>query len=83
MDEDPKNRIIRFSRVEGRDFSYFEGMYHVNETGPETTRLDYELTAVPMPLFPVSLVERKIVKEVPSMLASVRQEAMQGNFVPL
>lgn len=80
--EDPTLKTITFSRVEGRDFSYFEGKYFVNELGSNRARLEYELVAVPMPLFPVALVERKIVKEVPSMLASVRQEAIQGNFVP-
>jgi hypothetical protein len=36
-----------------------------------------------MPFFPVALVERKIVKEVPGMLASVRGEAIYGRVVPL
>ncbi len=80
--EDFGNFCITFSKVEGRDFSEFEGGYQLRVIAPEKVRLEYEITAIPMPLFPVSLVERKIAKEVPGMLASVRQEAMQGNFVP-
>lgn len=73
---------IGFSKVEGRDFTEFEGKYFVKREGDDT-RLEYELTAVPMPLFPVALVERKIIKEVPRMLESVREESMQGNVVPI
>lgn len=36
---------------------------------------------MPMPLFPVALVERKIVKEVPAMLASVRAESITGDVI--
>lgn len=72
---------IVFSRVEGRDFSEFEGKYLFREGADGGCRLDYELVAVPMPLFPVAMVERKIVKEVPAMLASVRTEAMEGRVV--
>lgn len=74
---------LTFTRVEGRDFSDFEGRYMLRDCGPSRMRLDYELLAVPFPFFPVSLVERKIVKEVPRMLASVRDESIQGNHVPL
>jgi hypothetical protein len=75
---------ITFSRVEGRDFSEFEGRYLFRRLdGGTRTRLDYELYAVPMPLFPVALVERKIVKEVPAMLASVRDQALFGGVVAL
>lgn len=83
--EERKGEWISFSRVEGRDFSEFEGRYWFREGQGEggTLRLDYELYAVPMPLFPVALVERKIVKEVPAMLASVRDESLYGKVVPL
>lgn len=74
---------ILFTRVEGRDFSEFEGRYLFREAAGGGCRLDYELIAVPMPLFPVALVERKIVKEVPAMLASVRTEAREGNVVAI
>lgn len=75
---------ITFTKVEGRDFSEFEGKYVIEECEGrgDRTRLKYELTAIPMPLFPVALVERKIIKEVPGMLESVREESMQGKVVP-
>lgn len=74
---------ITFSRVEGRDFSEFEGRYIFRAAGDSMTRLDYELCAIPMPLFPVALVERKIVKEVPGMLAAIRLESIHGKVVAL
>lgn len=74
---------ISFSRVEGRDFSEFEGRYIFRPQGNSMTRLDYEVFAVPMPLFPVALVERKIVKEIPGMLAAVRTESLHGRVVAL
>jgi Polyketide cyclase / dehydrase and lipid transport len=75
--------LIAFSRVSGRDFSEFEGRYIFKPVSEYQMRLDYEVVAVPMPFFPVALVERKIVKEVPGMLASVRGEAMYGRVIPL
>eukprot|EP00172_Hildenbrandia_rubra_P003966 Plantae.Rhodophyta-Hildenbrandia_rubra.ctg7178.p1 GENE.Plantae.Rhodophyta-Hildenbrandia_rubra.ctg7178~~Plantae.Rhodophyta-Hildenbrandia_rubra.ctg7178.p1 ORF type:complete len:281 (-),score=70.99 Plantae.Rhodophyta-Hildenbrandia_rubra.ctg7178:1033-1875(-) len=72
-----EGRWIRFSRVEGRDFTEFEGEYMVRSVGDGVCRLEYEVFAVPMPLFPVALVERKIVKEVPVMLAAVREEVLK------
>lgn len=81
--EDRSEPSITFTRVEGRDFSEFVGRYVLDECGSNHTRLNYELYAVPFPLFPVSLVEKKIVKEVPGMLASIREEALVGKFIPL
>jgi hypothetical protein len=75
--------LIAFSRVSGRDFSEFEGRYMFKPVSEFQMRLDYEVVAVPMPFFPVALVEGKIVKEVPGMLASVRGEAMYGRVIPL
>jgi hypothetical protein len=77
------NDLLAFSRVSGRDFSEFEGRYFFSAISDSQMRLDYEVVAVPMPFFPVALVERKIVKEVPGMLASVRGEAIYGRVVPL
>lgn len=81
--EDFERFLITFSKVEGKDFSEFEGGYALKRLGPNESRLEYEIIAIPMPLFPVSLVERKITKEVPGMLASIRQESLEGKYIPL
>lgn len=73
---------ISFTRLKARDFSSFEGVYKILDHGADACRLEYEVTAVPIPIYPVSLVERKITKEVPGMLAAIRKEAMVGNFIP-
>lgn len=79
--EDAIDSTITFSRVEGRDFTEFEGVYFVKNVDDQVF-VGYELVAKPFPLFPMWLVERKIVKEVPKMLASIREEAIAGRHVP-
>lgn len=79
--EREEDRFISFSRVEGRDFSEFVGSYSVSEV-EGGVRLDYELVAMPFPLFPMYLVERKVFKEIPRMLASIREEAILGRVIP-
>lgn len=81
VSEDEGDGIIVFSRVEGRDFSEFEGKYLVTERDDGGVRLDYEMVAMPFPLFPMYLVERKFFKEIPKMLASVREEAIVGRHI--
>lgn len=72
---------IAFERVSGRDFSEFVGRYFVREGDDGGVRLDYEMDAVPFPFFPMAMVERKMCKEVPKMLAAVREEAIVGRCV--
>lgn len=87
---------ITFSRVSGRDFTAFEGIYMFREVpsspgGPDGQggervggcQLDYSLDAVPMAFFPVALVERKIVKEMPKILAAIRREALDNAILQL
>lgn len=81
VSEDLLKRSLTFTRVEGRDFSEFVGVFSVLEM-EDHVRLEYELDAIPFPLFPMYLVERKVVKEVPKMLAAVREEALAGKVVP-
>lgn len=80
--EDFANSCIQFERVESRDFTYFVGKYLLNELDDSNIRLDYELEAIPFPLYPMSLVEHKVLKEVPRMLAGIRDEAVLGKYVP-
>ena len=46
--------------------------------GDGSTYLSYEVELVPCPIFPLPLVERKIRKEVPRMLASVGAAAQRS-----
>lgn len=92
--EVPTSRIT-FSRVSGRDFTSFEGIYMFREVPPSPggpdgqgvcvggCQLDYSLDAVPMAFFPVALVERKIVKEMPKILAAIRREALDNAVLQL
>lgn len=81
VDEHVEDRTISFTRVEGRDFSEFVGQYLVTECDNGGVRLDYELVALPFPLFPMYIVERKVFKEIPKMLASIREEAILGRHI--
>jgi len=75
---------ITFSRVTGRDFTAFEGVYLFREAADAGgCQLDYSLDAVPMAFFPVALVERKIVKEMPKILAAIRREALDNAVLRL
>lgn len=79
--EDLAQRCITFSRVEGRDFSEFEGRYFLSEDNGQVI-VGYDLVAVPFPLFPMWMIERKTFKEVPRMLAAIREEAILGRHIP-
>lgn len=80
VEEDFEHHTILFIRVKGRDFQEFVGKYIVNDLG-ESVRLDYEVLAIPFPLYPISLVDNKAAKEIPRMLASIRDEVVLGKHV--
>lgn len=89
--EDWPTRAIALERVEGRDFLEFDARYNLREgvttqddviNGTGDIVLDYQVVAVPFSLYPMSLVENKIVKEVPRMLVAVRDESMVPTHVP-
>lgn len=82
VSEHLSTRTITFTKVRGKDFAEFVGRYSLTP-GDNMVSLEYELIALPFPLFPVSMVERKIIKEVPKMLAAVRQEAILGTNIPI
>lgn len=73
---------IRFHRVEGRDFVQFDAVWWL-EQADHGVNLRYELIAKPFALFPMALVERKMYKEMPIMLAAVREEALVGRYIPI
>lgn len=81
--EDAAKSCIIFDRVESRDFTHFIGKYSLNVLDECNIRLDYEVEAVPFPLYPMSLVENKVLREVPRMLAGIRDEAVLGKYVPI
>lgn len=76
---------IWFSMRESRDFRYWRGVYRLRRVAEDAgsttaaaataTMLEYELDAVPSLLFPVSMVEGKILKEVPRVLRAIRDRA--------
>ena len=68
-------RALELRRVTGHGFLEFEGRYTLTPRGG-STYLAYEVELVPCPIFPLPLVERKIRKEVPKMLAAVALEAI-------
>lgn len=82
VDEDFNEKTITFTREEGRDFSEFEGKFFIRNLD-HGVALDYQVICCPFFIFPVSMVERKMVKEVPKMLASIREEAVLGKHIPI
>ncbi|KAI0560911.1 cyclase dehydrase family [Gracilaria domingensis] len=82
VSEDFAQKSITFSRVEGRDFPEFEGRYFLRE-GRDHVVVEYDLVALPFPFFPMWMVERKTLKEVPKMLAAIREEAILGRHIPI
>lgn len=83
--DDQERKWIRFTRLKGRDFIEFEGTWFIEEDVKDDKngiKLRYELTMTPFPLFPMALVDRKMYKEMPGMLAAVRQEALVGKYIP-
>ncbi len=79
--EDLPNWTISFMKHECRDFAEFTGCYTIVQRTPESCRLEYSVVARPRAIYPISLVERKITKEVPGMLAAIRVESQLGNFI--
>merc|ERR1719231_1896925 len=65
-------------RTSGHGFLEFDAKYQLQPRGDGTTYLSYEVELVPCPIFPLPLVERKIRKEVPRMLASVGAAAQRS-----
>ena len=62
---------LQLSRLSGHGFLEFEATYTLQPRADGSTYLAYEVTLVPCPIFPLPLVERKMRKEVPKMLAAV------------
>jgi len=63
-------------RVSGHGFLEFEGKYNLRPRPDGSgTYLSYSVELVPCPIFPLPMVERKIRKEVPKMLAAVASVA--------
>ncbi|CAN8064217.1 unnamed protein product [Agarophyton chilense] len=82
VSEDISQRSVTFSRVESREFPEFEGRYFLKE-GQDHVIVEYDLVAQPFALFPMWMVERKTVKEIPKMLAAIREEALLGRHIPI
>lgn len=72
-------KSLRFLKMQSRDFEEFDGNYRFSEIETGCCRMEYSLDASPNLLFPMSLVERKILKEVPQLLANIRQVALDDN----
>lgn len=79
--EDWERREICASRVEGRDFVTFDARWCVKDCDAGVL-LEYELLMKPFPLFPMALVDRKMYREMPRMLAAIREEVLVGKWVP-
>ena len=62
-------------RVSGHGFLEFEGQYSLSPRPDGSTYLGYSVELVPCPIFPLPLVEQKIRKEVPKMLAAMSRYA--------
>eukprot|EP00871_Galdieria_phlegrea_P005966 jgi/Galph1/857/GphlegSOOS_G5705.1 len=71
-------KTLRFTKYRSRDFEEFDGVYYFNENNDGSCQMNYNLVATPNPLFPVAIVERKIMKEVPKMLSNIRDIALRG-----
>lgn len=73
--EAASKRELRLRRVSGHGFLEFDGRYLLKPRADGKTVLSYSVELVPCPIFPLPLVERKIRKEVPKMLAAVAAKA--------
>jgi len=73
----PEQGELLFSKRESRDFASWKGVYRIVPRSETETRLEYALDVVPMILFPIALVERKIMKEVPGVLRAFAARAEQ------
>ena len=68
---------LRLRRTGGHGFLEFDATYTLSGSGADRY-LSYQVELVPCPIFPLPLVEQKIRKTVPSMLAAVQQRARQN-----
>lgn len=73
---DEAARRLTLRRTAGHGFLEFEGIYTLVPRGG-AVYLQYQVELVPCPIFPLPIVETKIRKEVPKMLAAVRSAAMR------
>ena len=73
--ESPDARSVTLRRVSGHGFLEFEGQYSLSPRPDGSTYLGYSVELVPCPIFPLPLVEQKIRKEVPKMLAAMSRYA--------
>ncbi|KAK4531868.1 hypothetical protein CCYA_CCYA09G2725 [Cyanidiococcus yangmingshanensis] len=73
----PERGELWFTKRESRDFVSWQGVYRIVPRGDTHSRLEYALDVVPMILFPMALVERKIMKEVPGVLRAFAARAEQ------
>jgi len=72
---------LMLRRLSGHGFLEFEGKYKLRPRPDGTgTYLSYSVELVPCPIFPLPMVERKIRKEVPKMLAAVAAAARTGEY---
>jgi len=69
--EDVEKLELQMRRLSGHGFLEFDGQYSLVPRSDGKTALSYSVELVPCPIFPLPLVERKIRKEVPKMLAAV------------
>ena len=76
--EKRERQTLELRRIGGHGFLEFEAKYGLQPRGDGSTYLSYEVELVPCPIFPLPLVERKIRKEVPRMLASVGAAAQRS-----
>jgi len=84
--EDQDNSQIEFRKHESLEFRQFVGLWTFRDatgteeahghTGPCTV-LAYALDVKPIPLFPISLVERKLMKDLPRNLLAIRERAQE------
>jgi len=74
--EEVARQQLVLRRVSGHGFMEFEARYALSPGPGGKTTLRYSVELVPCPLFPLPLVERKIRKEVPKMLAAVNDRAV-------
>merc|ERR1719183_2211152 len=72
--EDRDRWEMTLRRLSGHGFLEFVGKYQLTPRAGGTY-LSYSVELVPCPIFPLPLVERKIRKEVPKMLAAVSDAA--------
>jgi len=71
------NKKLKLSKVSGDSFLEFEAEYLLHERSHGGCVLEYTVTLVPMPLFPLPLVDSKVRKEVPNMLLAFRNAAVR------